>query len=76
MADLATLQARLAEAETALHQLSMGAKVQSVASDSGTVTYTPASVPALRTYILDLRQQIGAACGTPMRRHYTPGFGR
>jgi hypothetical protein len=76
MADLATLQTRLAEAEAALHQLATGAKAQSVTTDSGAITYTPANLPGLQAYVLHLKAQIGAASGTPMRRTFMPGFGR
>lgn len=76
MADIATLQRRLAEAEDALHALTLGRKPQAVSSDSGSVTYTPASVGELRSYIQTLRQQIAMASGKGLVRAYYPGFGR
>lgn len=76
MADLATLQARLAEAETARHQLRIGAKTQSVTTESGAVVYTPAKASELDAYIIGLKFEISQLSGVPMRRHFIPGFGR
>lgn len=64
MTDLATLQARLAEAETAQHKLLTGTQVASVNYEGqGQVTYSKADLPALASYIASLRSQIAAASG-------------
>ncbi len=82
MADLATLQTRLAEAETAEHSLLTGTRVAVVARDGRRIEYTPGSLPQLQAYIADLRSQIAALTGTPStdwrlnRRAGRPVFGR
>ena len=63
MADIAELQARLAEAETAYHCLMTGALEASVGSGDMQVSYTRANVADLRAYLGDLRRQIAAAQG-------------
>lgn len=69
MADLATLQTRLAEAEDALHKLMTGGKTVAIRSSNGSmVTYGEADAAALRGYIADLRGQIGSAQGGTGRR--------
>lgn len=68
MADLATLQTRLSEAEAALHKLSIGALRASVSYDGQTVTFTKAEMGELRAYIADLRSQIAALTATPAGR--------
>ena len=64
-ADLATLQARLVEAEAALHALMTGSRVQAVARDGRRVEYTSAaaSVDALKSYIAELEAQITELSG-------------
>lgn len=59
MADTATLQARLAEAEDALHRLKIGGGVAEVQTDNERVKYSPANVAALETYIADLKRELG-----------------
>ena len=60
MTDAAILQARLTEAEAALHALLTGAKAQSVTVETGrSVTYTPGNEVALRRHIADLKRQLG-----------------
>ena len=59
MADTATLQARLAEAEAALHRLRMGTQAVRVSDGEVTTEFTPAKIPALQSYIADLRRQLG-----------------
>ena len=71
MADLATLQARLADAELAEHKLVTGSATASVAFGSGkSVTYTQATLSELRAYITRLREEIAALTGatTPAKR--------
>jgi hypothetical protein len=65
MADLATLQARLAEAEDAYHKLVTGTKVVKVEHGDMRQEYTKAELGMLRAYIADLRSQIVAAGGAP-----------
>lgn len=64
MADLATLQARLSEAETALHKLNLGAQEMQVDHGDMRVAFTKASVGDLQRYVADLKAQIVAAGGT------------
>ena len=59
MADTATLQARLAEAETALHRLRTGTHAEKVSDGETTTEFTPARIPALQAYIADLLRRIG-----------------
>jgi hypothetical protein len=63
MADAATLQARLDEAEAALHRLVTGSQVEELRLSAGEASragrYTPADVNELRAYIGDLRRQLG-----------------
>lgn len=62
MTDTATLMARLAEAEAALHELSTGARVVQVRNDLGEqVSYQPADRAQLSNYIADLKCQLGRA---------------
>lgn len=72
MADLATLQARLTEAETALHNLAIGARVVDVWKDGRRVRYSEATKSQLEAYIKDLNDQITDAQATstdlPRRR--------
>ncbi|GGJ14112.1 gpW family head-tail joining protein [Neoroseomonas lacus] len=62
MADAATLQARLSEAETAYHRLLTGSKAEQVTYAAGQVSrsmkYTQANIDALRGYIADLRREL------------------
>jgi hypothetical protein len=67
MADQATLQARLTEAETALHELTIGRRSKAFTHAAGDVSrrleWTEASIPQLRAYITDLRRQLGQTTG-------------
>jgi hypothetical protein len=58
-ADRATLQARLAEAETALHRLRTGAMVAEVRTETETVKYSAANLPGLVAYVADLKRRLG-----------------
>lgn len=75
MADLATLQARLADAEDAYHQLSIGRKVVQSRTASGRfLVYTPADKPGLAAYVERLKSEIAAIQGTrDARRPIYPG---
>jgi len=60
----------LTEAETALHRLMIGSRVEEIDSPSGRVRYTNANVGDLERYIARLKQQIEAAS----RGHRKPIF--
>lgn len=59
MADIATLTARKAEAEEALHKLMTGQAAVTVGYDGRSVSYTPARQAELRAYIKELDVQLG-----------------
>lgn len=59
MTDTATLTQRLAEAEAALHRLSMGDKLVKVDYGASSATYQQADKAGLRAHIAELRQQLG-----------------
>jgi hypothetical protein len=67
MTDSATLEARLEEAEAALHRLLTGAQVVELRHAAGpasrTGIFTRAEVGPLRAYIADLRRQLGLTTG-------------
>lgn len=67
--DLADLQAKLAEAETAYHKLLLGGSTASVSfGPSKSVSYTQANIAELRRYINDLNERIGVLTGCPKHR--------
>ena len=60
----ATLSIWLTEAQTALHDLSVGKKVVTIASvDGKRISFTPAEVDSLRSYCLRLQRAISVATG-------------
>lgn len=60
MTDTATLQARLTEAEAALHDLRIGRGIVQVRSADGEmVTYQPGDAARLSAYINGLKRQLG-----------------
>lgn len=59
MADTATLTARLAEAEDALHKLRTGRSVVEVRTETESVKYTPATIGALAAYVRELKIALG-----------------
>lgn len=62
MTDVATLQARLTEAEQALHDLALGKRVVEIRhGQNELMRFTPANVAQLRAYAADLRGQLAAA---------------
>lgn len=67
MAELATLQSRLTEAEAALHSLMVGQRSVTVQAGDKSVTYTQATMADLRTYIGFLRGEIAAASSSASR---------
>lgn len=73
MTDLATLQTRLTEAESAYHRLLTGSLEESIGLGDMQVRYTKAEAPNLAAYISSLRGQIialGGATGA-RRRAFT-----
>jgi len=71
MADLATLQTRLTEAEAAYHRLMTGASEVTVQILDQRISYSEANANQLATYIDRLKAEIAAAGGTvagPKRR--------
>jgi len=68
MADLATLQARLSEAEAALHKLMTGRGEVSVGHGDKQVTFTKANTDGLQSYIRNLEYQIRRLQGLTGRR--------
>lgn len=76
MADLATLQARLAEAEVAYHKLLTGTGEVEVQHGDMSVKYAYSSkgAEALATYIADLKTQIAALGGGEPQQLRRRGF--
>jgi hypothetical protein len=73
MADVSTLQIRLAEAELAFHRLATGSAEAEVTQDGITVKYSQASREGLNVYLASLRDQLSAqgitdATALPRRR--------
>lgn len=64
MADLATLQTRLLEAELAYHKLSTGSSAEEVQHGDMNTKYTRADLGQLAAYIASLNSQIAALGGT------------
>ena len=68
MTDILTLQNRLAEAETARHQLVTGSREETVTVYGfGATTYTQANLRDLDAYISNLRGQIARLKGAARR---------
>jgi len=69
MSDIATLNARLEEAEAALHALLTARKPVTLRkADGSTVTYQLAQGKELQAYVSDLKAQIAVAGGGRGRR--------
>lgn len=69
MTDETTLRQRLAEAEQALHDLTIGGGLASLRDASGRqINYTPADAPRLSVYIAGLKKQLGMDGGRPPAR--------
>lgn len=64
MSDLATLQTRLAEAESAYHRLLTGSLEESIGLGDMQVRYSRAEAPRLGAYISQLRSEVAALGGT------------
>ena len=67
MADTATLEARLAEAEQALHDLLVGNKPVQVDYDGRRTAFAPGEEEKLRQYIAELKRALGRP-DAPTRR--------
>lgn len=77
MADLATLEKRLAAADDAYHELMMGARAVKVGFGPGkSVEYTEATAPRLKSYISFLQNEIARAKGQRTRGPIRPHWGR
>jgi hypothetical protein len=69
MTDTATLQARLAEAEEARHQLAIGKQgVTLDVGDLGSKTYARTDLDKLDAYIAALKSELSTATGVPQDR--------
>lgn len=63
MADFATLQSRLAEAEAAYHRLITGSQLEEVRVDGTWTRYAPSDAGKLARYVSGLRTEVSAQCG-------------
>lgn len=68
MATCAELATRLAQAETALHALETGSKVERVQYGEKLVSYTPASIDQLRRYVARLTDDVARCSGSSAAR--------
>jgi hypothetical protein len=68
MADTETLEARLEEAEDALHQVMTGQSATVTGYDGHRTEYKPADEGALRRYISSLKRQLGRVQAPGSRR--------
>lgn len=64
MTELATLQTRLSEAESAYHRLLTGSLEESIGLGDMQVRYSRAEAPLLAAYIASLRSEIVVLGGT------------
>lgn len=63
MATTEELQARLDEAQAALHKVMIGKQTVRIVYDGVEYAYSPANVGDLRAYILELQVQLGQKTG-------------
>ena len=66
MANQTELRARLAEAEAAVHEVTLGLRVLTVAYEGKSLTYSRTNAAALHAYIADLKGQLGMGGRRPM----------
>ncbi|MFZ2872759.1 gpW family head-tail joining protein [Zavarzinia sp.] len=67
--DREVITARLAEAEAALHALSIGRRSVSVSYEGKAVTYTAGNIGELRAYVAELKAKLALLDGArPARR--------
>lgn len=71
---LATLEARLTEAQDALHALVTGTLTMSLGSADKRLTFNQADIPALRVYIADLQRAIRIASGDTSGARRSPAI--
>lgn len=66
-AEIAQLRQRLSEAETAYHQLVLGAKAAVIVDSNGErIEFQAANAARLMAYIQDLKRQLGLSSSGPM----------
>lgn len=76
MADTATIQTRITEVETAIHDLMIGNRTVSVSDgQGGQAQFAEVDLPRLREYLAWLQQQLAANAGHKRRPIYVE-FGR
>lgn len=64
---MATLQERLTEAETALHDALIGKSVREIRDSNGeSIAYTAVNTAKLSAYIADLKRQVSQTGSGPM----------
>lgn len=68
---VSTLNTWLTEAQTALHDLSVGKKVVQVGSGDKQMSFTAANVRQLRSYIARLQTAIAVAGGETLAQPYS-----
>lgn len=68
---LVTLTAWLSEAQTGLHELSVGKKVISIGTGDKRLSFTPADVRQLRAYIGRLQMAIAIRAGQSSAQPYS-----
>lgn len=74
MTDIATLEAQITEAKTALHSLMIGGRTVAIEYDGRRVQYSQGSAAALQTHIRNLEQQLARLTGTGRRRSLRVSF--
>lgn len=68
MATCSQLQTWLTAAETAMHQVAIGSKVEVTQYGTKSITYTRANLGELKRYVAELRDQVAACTGDSTRR--------
>lgn len=70
MATDEVLQARLEEAESALHKLNMGQSVVSISYEGHETQYNRTNVAQLERYVRKLKRELGQPVGSLSRKVY------
>ncbi len=70
MATDEVLQARLEEAESALHKLNMGQSVVSISYEGHETQYNRTNVAQLERYVRNLKRELGQPVGSLSRKVY------
>ncbi len=68
---LATLNAHLVEAQTAMHQLSIGTRVVRIGTGDKTLVFTAADIRQLRSYVGRLQMEIAVRAGQTTATPYS-----